>query len=213
MDINMAILQQFTPEIGGSVVIVRIQKVVEQLPANAIDAYRAGHSLERTHQLLCADQVVSVVLGEHTKVIRDDEGAPLLEGRTERLSISHTDDYMAIYVHENEEVAIDIELKGRDISAVEHRFTQQGEVALLKQAGAEEALLQLWSIKECLFKVIPVNRVLFKEHLILKEVSLNNGKWHQQCEVSHPQHQQHYSVVSRIFAPLIVSYTVVRSID
>ncbi len=213
MDINKAILQQFTPEIGGRVMIVRISKVVEQLPAETINTYRTGHSLERTHQLTCADQVVTYLLSTPSQIIRDQEGAPSLRGRGERLSISHTDDYMAVYLHENEEVAIDIELLGRNISAIERRFARPGETALLTAAGADEALLQLWSIKECLFKVIPVNQVLFKEHLILKEVGLNNGKWHQHCEVSHPQHQQHYSVVSRIFAPLIVSYTVVRSID
>jgi phosphopantetheinyl transferase len=213
MDLNKAILQQFTPAIGGTVLIARISGVIAQLEEETIEGYRVGHSLERAHQLACADRLFSYLLQTELSVHRNSAGAPYLEGYTENISISHTDDYMAVYLHTSEQVAIDIELMGRDISAVQHRFANQEEVEQLVDASSHEALLQLWSIKECLFKVIPVNQVLFKQHLILEGAEYDGERWLQHCNVNHPAHRKDYSVVSRIFAPLIVSYTVVRSSD
>jgi phosphopantetheinyl transferase len=213
MDLNKAIIQQFTPAIGGTVLIARISRVIAQLEEETIEGYRVGHSLERAHQLACADILFSHLLQAELSVHRNSDGAPYLKGYTENISISHTDDFMAVYLHTSEQVAIDIELMGRDISAVQHRFANQEELGQLAQATSKEPLLQLWSIKECLFKVIPVSQVLFKQHLMLQSAEYDGNRWLQRCIVNHPAHRKEYSVVSRIFAPLIVSYTVVRSSD
>lgn len=65
--------------------------------------------------------------------------------------------------------------------------------------------LFVWSIKECLFKAVPVQGVLIKEHFKVISVE-GKDTLYTHCSVEHPELSAHLTVVSRIFEPLIVSY-------
>lgn len=206
-DLNKALLYKFTPIEGGSIWIVRISAVIKNLSFSQLNANASGKSLERRNQLACADWLVKEIHGPGVSIVRDHHGAPSLTGVQSYISISHTGDYMAVYLHPEKTCAIDIEIRGRDVERMSRRFIHETEDLLLKPL-VEEHMLQIWSVKECLFKVIPVQKVLFREHLIITSLSRTQEGWRQTCAVNHPDLKRTYSVVSRIFEPLIISYTV-----
>ncbi|MEX2596111.1 MAG: 4'-phosphopantetheinyl transferase superfamily protein [Salibacteraceae bacterium] len=203
---NSLILHKFTPNQGAEIIIARIGKVIEQLNPVQLNAYEGNYSLERKAQLACADALVSDYFKSDVVIQRNASGAPSLVGSELHISISHTYDFMAIYLSEKGPVAIDIELLGRDIERIKHRFTTEEEVAAFEALNFSEPLLQVWGLKECLFKVIPTNKVLFKNHLFTKRPQQKNDRVICDGEVRHPHFNADYSMVSCIFEPLIVSY-------
>jgi 4'-phosphopantetheinyl transferase EntD len=209
-ELNKALLYKFIPNEGGSIWIVRISVVIQNLSLAQLAKYAEGKSEERRNQLACADWLIRNIHGSDARITRDTQGAPRIHGADGHISISHTGDFMAIYLHPKKSCAIDIELRGRNVDGVSKRFITDAEENLLKSL-VDEYRLQIWSVKECLFKIIPVQKVLFREHLIIMSINHENGAWKQACSVKHPDLQQTYSVVSRIFEPLIVSYTVTDS--
>ena len=207
-DLNKLILERFTFRDHGKIILVKISRIINHLPSSFIERFHEGRSTERMHQLACAASLIQNEYTDEVQIIRNEKGAPRLVGSSDHISISHTGDYMAIYLDKQNPVAIDIELQGRDIRSISRRFALDKEVEALQSAASPEPLLHLWGIKECLFKVIRRENVLFKEHLLLDSSRQANQLWHHDCHVAHPEVSASYSVVSRIFGPLIISYTV-----
>ena len=202
---NNESIHKFKTHRNSGIQVVEISSVVSKLSTEEIERHHSGHSLERTHQLACADALASHMLGQPTRIQRDPSGAPHLPEVIERVSISHTANFMAMLLSDAPILALDIEIMERDIERIIPRFTQPSEIELYSSLGIVNPALVVWSVKECLFKAVPVDKVLFKEHFLIdrvesKEVIISH------CSIEHPELRAHVSVVSRIFDPLIVSY-------
>lgn len=168
--------------------------------------YRRGHSLERAQQLATADLLAAEMLQRPVQIYRDKSGAPHIPDVPQRLSISHTGDHLAILISSSPVLALDIELLDRSIDRIIPRFTYPHEMDLFQKQEAQNPALWLWSIKECLFKAVPISGIVFKEHLQIHSVARKNEHLIALCAVEHPRYRKEISVVSRIFGPLIVSY-------
>jgi len=203
--LNNGITHRFITRRGSKVWIAQISEVIKGLSHGEIERYHAGHSLERTHQLACADALASAMLGHDTHIYRDEAGAPHLPEVLERVSISHTGDYMAMLISPSRLLALDIELLDRNIERIVPRYTNDAEVDLYDRIPKQNPALYVWGIKECLFKALPVKSIVFREHLKIKKVELKDDL-HSDCEIEHPDLRAQLSVVSCIFGPLIVSY-------
>ena len=149
--------------------------------------------------------MASQMLNQVTRIFRDEHGGPHLPKVLERISISHTGDHMGILVSKSRLLALDIELIDRDIERIIPRFTHPNEIDLYKRVDCINPALFVWGVKECLFKAVPVQGILFKEHLIIDAVESSEGTI-SHCSIHHPELTAHLTVVSRIFGPLIVSY-------
>ena len=57
-----------------------------------------------------------------------DNGKPYLENCATNISITHTDKYVAIIIHDEEEVGIDIESLDRDFAVVEKKALSEEEI-------------------------------------------------------------------------------------
>lgn len=202
---NNGIIHRFETHRQSRIWIAQIDQVISTLSAEQIGHYQAGHSLERTHQLACADALASQILNHPTRIFRDSEGGPHLSGVVERVSISHTGNYMAMLVSPSPVLALDIELMDRDVERIIPRYSSGSEFGQFSALGVNNPGLYIWGIKECLFKAVPVNGILFKDHLKIKQ-TVRNEAVVSHCEVEHPNLRAQLSVVSRIFEPLIVSY-------
>jgi phosphopantetheine--protein transferase-like protein len=96
-----------------------------------------------------------------------DNGKPYLENCATNISITHTDNYVAIITHEEEEVGIDIESLERDFSAVEKKALSEDEIDDLEdnRSKKNEQLAIYWCAKEAIFKRMSQNRVVFAEQI------------------------------------------------
>lgn len=64
----------------------------------------------------------------------------------------------------------------------------------------------VWTQKECLFKIMKVDGVDFKSHLILESVNQKDGRLRSKYQVNHPDDKDEYWIESFIFEETIISY-------
>ena len=115
-----------------------------------------------------------------------DTRKPFLEDEAFHFSISHCGDYAAVVVSKTKRVGIDIELVSEKIRRIEHKFVNEGEAKLLKEARKvidatgtlkepprNRQLIMLWSCKEAVFKWYGAGNVVFKKHMQVQDLTSN----------------------------------------
>ena len=95
----------------------------------------------------------------------DDNGKPYLENNPVNISITHTEKYVAVILHEEENVGIDIESLDRDFSAVEKKALSEDEIDDLEDEKRNEQLAIYWCAKEAVFKLLSRYNVDFAEQI------------------------------------------------
>ena len=81
------------------------------------------------------------------------------------ISISHTEKYVAIILHDEEDLGIDLESLDRDFSAVEKRALSEDEIDDLDDERRNEQLAIYWCAKEAIFKRVSAYKVDFAEQI------------------------------------------------
>ena len=94
-----------------------------------------------------------------------DNGKPYLENNPVNISITHTEKYVAVILHEEENVGIDIESLDRDFSAVEKKALSEDEIDDLEDDKRNEQLAIYWCAKEAVFKLLSRYNVDFAEQI------------------------------------------------
>ncbi|MBT3647591.1 MAG: 4'-phosphopantetheinyl transferase superfamily protein [Flavobacteriales bacterium] len=204
---NNGILHNFKLPRNTALIVGHIPTITKNVSEKMLSQYQVGHSFERALQLATADALVRNHFDAPTEIHRNEDGKPRFPQRSEHLSISHTGEYMAVIIGDNP-VAVDIEITGRTIERIYHRFTRDLEFAKIDAELSSDSLLTLWGIKECLFKIIPHQGILFREHLLLHSCDKKNGVLKAACSVSHPKLHKEFVVNSFIFEPLVISYII-----
>lgn len=91
-------------------------------------------------------------------------GKPYLSKGDHFISISHSKDLVAIYIHRDKTVGIDIEYISPRVEKLKERFLSQEEI---QEANTLEKLTLMWSAKECLFKIDEKQGIDFKNDLAI----------------------------------------------
>ena len=97
--------------------------------------------------------VARFLLQKHCKnaiVAYLENGKPYLENQYYKISISHSKDIVAVILHTNKDVSIDVEYIDNKIERLKTRFLSQFEI---EQADSVEKQILFWSAKETLFKI------------------------------------------------------------
>jgi phosphopantetheine--protein transferase-like protein len=94
-----------------------------------------------------------------------DNGKPYLENNPVNISITHTEKYVAVILHEEENVGIDIESLDRDFSVVEKKALSEDEIEDLEDEKRNEQLAIYWCAKEAIFKLLSRYNVDFAEQI------------------------------------------------
>lgn len=95
----------------------------------------------------------------------DQFGAPHLEEDDSCVSYSHSYDKVALIMHPDHPVGIDIQRKDEKLKRIAPKFLNEAEDKQYKDSGFDlDYLHYLWSIKETIFKV-------HKHHLPFKDIS------------------------------------------
>jgi len=90
------------------------------------------------------------------------KGKPELLSHKKEISISHSSGVCAVIVSEKK-AGVDIELLGRNVSSMAHKFISDEEKKNRELTGDE--LLFIWCVKECLFKLYAKGGVDFQRDL------------------------------------------------
>lgn len=123
-------------------------------------------------QKLAVRALINEMFEEKMYLNHHDNGKPYLENCATNISITHTDNYVAIIIHDDEEVGIDIESLDRDFSAVEKKALSEDEIDDLDDEKKNEQLAIYWCAKEAIYKRMSQNRVDFAEQIEVEKFNL-----------------------------------------
>lgn len=107
---------------------------------------------------------------EHNGVAKDEFGKPFLENTNVEISLSHTTKYVAVALHANKPVGIDLEKPSSKLLNVAARYCTETE--LIHAGDNLQKLCVYWSGKEALYKLYGRKRLTFRENLQLEPFDL-----------------------------------------
>ena len=116
-------------------------------------------------QRLAVRALLNTLFEDKVYLSHHDNGKPYLENNPTNISITHTEKYVAVILHEEENVGIDIESLDRDFSAVEKKALSEDEIDDLEDEKRNEQLAIYWCAKEAVFKLLSRYNVDFAENI------------------------------------------------
>lgn len=119
---------------------------------------------KRKVEWLATRVLTKQLIGSDFTISYTETGRPILNHlRYKYLSISHSRQFAAVFVHESCQVGIDIEDTLRNYNSIEKRYLSDEE---LLQTGKNPLLQCLyWCAKEAIFKLVPDHDVEFRNQI------------------------------------------------
>lgn len=133
-------------------------------------SYFKSESLRK--QKLAVRALLYEMLGEKVYLNHHDNGKPYIENNATKISITHTDKYVAIILNDTDEVGIDCESLDRDFSAVEKKALSEEEIEDLDSEKRNEQLAIYWCAKEAVYKLLSQYNVDFAEQIEVEEFNM-----------------------------------------
>jgi 4'-phosphopantetheinyl transferase len=122
---------------------------------------------KRKKEFLGVRLIAEELLHEKSEIIYDSAGRPALKNSLLNISISHSNELVAILVSEKK-VGVDVENINRTIEKVAKRFLSQKELEYTKrQKDAQTTMILFWSTKEAVYKCSGLNGILFNHDIII----------------------------------------------
>ena len=116
-------------------------------------------------QRLAVRALLGELFDDKVYLSHHDNGKPYLENMVTNISITHTPKYVAVILHDEEDVGIDLEPLDRDFSAVEKKALSEDEIDDLDNERRNEQLAIYWCAKEAIFKRVSAYGVDFAEQI------------------------------------------------
>ena len=149
------------------------QELIEMcsVPTDEMEEISLIRSESLRKQKLAVRALLNEVFEEKVYLSHHDNGKPYLENCVTNISITHTEKYVAIITHDEDDLGIDIESLDRDFSAVEKKALSEDEIDDLDDDKEEknEQLAIYWCAKEAIYKRISLFGVDFAEQIEVED--------------------------------------------
>ena len=147
-------------------------KELSSTPSDEMEEISFIRSESLRKQRLAVRALLNTLFDEKVYLSHHDNGKPYLENNPVNISITHTEKYVAVILHEEENVGIDIESLDRDFSAVEKKALSEDEIDDLEDEKRNEQLAIYWCAKEAVFKLLSRYNVDFAEQIEIERFRL-----------------------------------------
>lgn len=158
-----------------------VEEMLEMFPSQMAELYQVElekfKNSKRKLEFLCARHLLRMAVNDDHTVLYEESGRPYLSTFSREMNISHTKDYVAIAMHKDKRVALDIETRGVKVERVMHKFLTEKETSMLS-SDHEVKLLQLhllWCAKETLYKIMRHSDTEFNRHLHIESIGQSVG--------------------------------------
>ena len=173
----MALYLKKELENGATIAVWKVEETEEELknlssiPSDEMEEISLYRSENTRRQKLAVRALLNELFEEKVYLCHHDNGKPYLENCISDISITHTDGYVAIILHDEEGIGIDIESLDRDFSAVEKKALREDEIEDIDDATKNEQLAIYWCAKEAIFKLMSPSAVDFAEQIEVEKFS------------------------------------------
>ena len=144
-------------------------KTLSSTPSDEMEEISWIKSETMRKQRLAVRALLNELFDEKVYLSHHDNGKPFQENRVTNISITHTDKYVAVILHDTEDVGIDIESLDRDFSAVELKALSEDEIEDLDDEKRNEQLAIYWCAKEAIYKRLSIYNVDFAEQIEIEK--------------------------------------------
>ena len=135
------------------------------VPDNELEELAYTRSEARRKEKLATRALLNEIFPEKLYLGHHDNGKPYLQNTAMEISISHTNRFVAILLHPDEDLGIDIECLDRDFSAVEKKALSEDEIDDLDDRKKNLQLAIYWCAKEAIYKRMSLSGVDFAEQI------------------------------------------------
>lgn len=149
-------------------------RAMASIPSDELEeiSYIKSESLRK--QKLAVRALLDAMFEEKVYLSHHDNGKPYIENNAINISITHTENYVAVILNDDDEVGIDCESLDRDFSAVEKRALSEDELDNLDDDQKNEQLAIYWCAKEAIYKLTSQHDVNFAEQIELDDFRLKD---------------------------------------
>jgi len=129
---------------------------------------------KRKKEFLSVRLLTEQLLHSKPEIVYNPEGRPALKNSSLNISISHSNELVAVYLSQKN-IGIDVENLGRKIEKVATRFLSENEIKFAeKQEDLRAVMIFFWSAKEAVFKCAGKTGVLFNNQIRIDTDTLKN---------------------------------------
>lgn len=169
------------------------------VPSDELEEIKLFRVESHRKQKLAVRALLNEVFEEKMYLNHHDNGKPYLENCATNISITHTEKYVAIITHEEEELGIDIESLERDFAAVEKKALSEDEIEDLEKEKRNEQLAIYWCAKEAIFKRMSQNRVDFAEQIEVEKFNLKKEGELEATFIHKDEHEEDFELEYMMF--------------
>ncbi len=172
------------------------------IPTDELEDIMLYRSESQRRQKLAVRALLNEVFEEKMYLNHHDNGQPYLENCVTNISITHTEKYVAIIIHDEDDLGIDIESLDRDFSAVEKKALSEDEIEDIDDLEKEKKNQQLaiyWCAKEAIFKRMSQNRVDFAEQIAVEKFNLKKEGELEATFIHKDEHEEEFDLEYMVF--------------
>ena len=174
------------------------QELIEMcsVPTDEMEEISLIRSESLRKQKLAVRALLNEVFEEKVYLSHHDNGKPYLENCVTNISITHTEKYVAIITHDEDDLGIDIESLDRYFSAVEKKALSEDEIDDLDDDKEEknEQLAIYWCAKEAIYKRMSINRVDFAEQIEVEKFNLRDEGELEATFIHKDEHEEEFEL-------------------
>lgn len=138
--------------VGEMSTIAELRAALANFPVYA-DEYAQITTEKRQKEFLSTRLLINELQGHPVEVTYDANGKPFLRNSDEKISFTHSGKWVAVIVHPEKSVGIDLECPSSRILKVAQRFTGEKEREYFRIPENERELLLIWCAKEAIYKM------------------------------------------------------------
>lgn len=156
---------------GGEISVWEVTESEEELlkiisiPNEELEELLMIRSESRRREKLAVRALLNTVFEDKVYLGHHDNGSPFIQNNSTHISITHTNNFVAIITHPTEDVGIDIECLERDFSVVEKKALSEDEREDLSDKHRNLQLAIYWCAKEAIYKRMSQHGVDFAKQM------------------------------------------------
>ena len=172
---------------------------LSSVPTDEMEDISLFRNESQRKQKLAVRALLNEVFEEKMYLNHHDNGKPYLENCVTNISITHTDRYVAIIIHDEDELGIDIESLDRSFATVEQKALSEDEIDDLDDEKKNEQLAIYWCAKEAIFKRMSQNRVNFAEQIEVEKFNLRKEGELEATFIHKDEHEEEFELEYMMF--------------
>jgi len=140
-------------------------RALSSVPSDELEEISFIKSESLRKQKLAVRALLDAMFEEKVYLSHHDNGKPYIENNATNISITHTDNYVAVILNDQDDPGIDCESLDRDFSAVEKKALSEEEIEDLDDDRRNEQLAIYWCAKEAVYKKISLYGIDFADQI------------------------------------------------